>query len=101
MAQHLPRQLKVSSGAGGPEVVQHHRLAVARRLRQTNVPTNDRVEDLPWKIAIDLFTNLERKAGPAVEHREDDALDVEAAVQPFANRLHRRQESSRTSGRAG
>src|SRR4030095_11065424 len=68
MAQHLPCQLQVSSGAGGPEVVQHHRLAVARRLRQTNIPRNDRVEDLPGKVAIDFFADLDRKACPAVEH---------------------------------
>src|SRR5262245_63081475 len=69
MAQHLPCQLQVSSGAGGPEVVQHHRLAVARRLRQTNVPRNDRVKDLSGKEAIDFFSDLEREASPAVEHR--------------------------------
>src|SRR5262245_35053837 len=96
MAQHLPCQLQVSGGAGGPEVLQHHRLAVARRLRQTNVSRNDRVEDLPWKIAIDLFTDLERKASPAVEHCEDDALDVEAGVQPLSNQLHRLEEVSQT-----
>src|SRR4029434_164171 len=67
MAQHLPCQLQVSSGAGGPEVVQHHRLAVARRLRQTNVPRDDRVEDLSGKVAIELFADLESEARTGVE----------------------------------
>src|SRR4029450_3954772 len=96
MTQHLPCQLQVSSGAGGPEVVQHHRLAVARLLRQTNVPRNDRVEDLSGKVAIDFFADLERKACPAVEHREHDALHVEAGVQPLSNQLHRLEEVSQT-----
>src|SRR5262245_16613724 len=94
MAQHLPRQIQVSSGTGGPEVVQHHRLAVARRLCQTNVPRNDRIEDLPGKVAIDLFADLERQAGSAVEHGEHDALDIEARVQPLSNEFHRLEEVS-------
>src|SRR4030095_3775117 len=85
MAHHLPCQLQISSGTGGPEVVKHHRLAVARRLRQTDVPRNDRIEDLSGKVSIDLVANLEREARPAVEHREHDALDVEAGVQPLSN----------------
>src|SRR5207247_4372649 len=72
MAQHLPCQLEVSSGAGRPEIVKHHRLAVARRLRQTNVPRNDRIEDLPGKVSIDLFPDLERETCPAVENRSQD-----------------------------
>src|SRR5882724_11372665 len=96
MAQHLPCQLEVSSGAGGPEIVKHHRLAVARRLRQTNVPRNDRIEDLPGKVSIDLFADLERETCPAVEHGEYDALDVEAEVQPLSHQLHRLEEVSET-----
>src|SRR4030095_16055061 len=96
MAQHLPCQIQVSSRTGGPDVVQHHRLAVARRLRQTNVPRNDRIEDLSGKVAIDLFADLERQAGPSVEHSEHDALDGEARIQPLLNELHRLQEVSQT-----
>src|SRR5262245_44049615 len=94
MAQHLPGQIEVSSRTGGPDVVQHHRLAVARRLSQTNVPRNNRIEDLPGKVAIDFFADLERQAGPAVEHGEHDALDIEARVQPLSNELHRLEEVS-------
>src|SRR6266850_1213326 len=96
MAQHLPCQLEVSSGAGGPEVVKHHRLAVARRLRQTNVPRNDRIEDLSRKVSLDLFADLEREARPAVEHRQHDAPDLEAGVQPLSNQLHSLEEVSQT-----
>src|SRR5262245_65684954 len=85
MAQHLPGQIEVSSGTGGPDVVQHHRLAVARRLCQTYVPRNDRIEDLPRKVAIDLFADLERQAGPAVEHGEHEALDNQGRLKPRHN----------------
>src|SRR5262249_33042451 len=96
MAQHLPCQLQVSSGAGGPEGVQHHQLAVARRLRQTNVPRNDRVKYLSGKEAIDFFSDLEREASPAVEHREHDALHVEAGIQPLPDQLHCLEKVSQT-----
>src|SRR3990172_7064004 len=87
MSQDLPREFEVRERAARPEVVEHHRLAVARRLGETHIAGDDGIEDLTREVAMDLVANLEREAGPAVEHRQHDALDFEPGVQALAHEL--------------
>src|SRR5207245_3538165 len=88
MIQHLPSQFEVCRGATGFEIVKHDRPAVAWRFRDANVPWNDRVEDLPWEISVDLVADLEGEARTAVEHREHDPQQIESGVELLPNKLH-------------
>src|SRR5438132_5318283 len=87
MPENLPREFEMCDRPARPQVVQHHGLAVARRLREPHVARNHRVEDLAREIAVHLVADLERQAGPAMEHREHDALDREALIQALADEL--------------
>src|SRR5262252_1827008 len=88
MVQDLPSQFEVRNGAAGLEVVQHDRSSVAGRLRKTDIARNDRVKHLPWEISVDLLTDLEREACPAVEHREQDSQKVESGIELVSDELH-------------
>src|SRR5881628_3305071 len=68
MSQDLLCQLEVGKGAIGSHVVEHDRAPVTRRLSEENVARDDRLEDLPGEIPVNLIANLEGKAGPAVKH---------------------------------
>src|SRR5882724_201611 len=85
MPENLPREFEICDRPARPQIVQHHGLAVARRLREPHVARNHRVEDLAREIAVHLVADLERQARPAIEHREHDALDREARVQALAH----------------
>src|SRR5438874_6464752 len=75
MFEHLSREVQIGHGTAGPQIMQHHRLAVARRLAEPDVAWNDRLEDFPGEIAMDLIADLERQTRAAIKHREHDALD--------------------------
>src|SRR5262249_35605283 len=97
MVQHLPSQFEVRDGATRPQIVKHDRPAVAGRFREADVAWNDRVEHLPWEIAIDLFADLKREARSPIEHREQDPEKVESGVQLFPHELHGLLEEMRQS----
>src|SRR2546422_11131992 len=88
MIQDLPCQFEVGCGTAGPEIMKHHRLAMAGRFREPNVPRNDRVEHLPGKVAIHLVADLERETRPTIEHREHDAFDVQDRKSTRLNSSH-------------
>src|SRR5437868_12570495 len=78
MLYHLSHEVQISDGAAGSQVMEHHRFAVARRLAEPDVARDHRLKDLAREIAMDLVADLQREARPAVEHRENDALDRES-----------------------
>src|SRR5688572_4658476 len=88
MLEHLPGELQIREGAAGAKIMEHHRLAVARRLRETDIARDHRVEDLAGKVPVDLVANLLRHARPAVEHRQDDAFNTESWIEALADELH-------------
>src|SRR3989338_4619506 len=88
MSQDLPREFEVRERAARLEVVEHHRPAVTRGLREAHVAGDDGIEDLTREVAVDLVADLEREARSAVEHRQHDALDLESRVQALAHELH-------------
>src|SRR5262245_18997495 len=67
--------------------MQHYRTPMTGRLREPDVPRDDRLEDLTGKEPLKLVTDLERKTSPSIEHREQDAHDVETGVQPLTDEL--------------
>src|SRR3990172_11890544 len=81
MGQDLPCEIEVRERAARPEIVEHDRLAVARRFGQAHVARDDGVEDLAREVAVDLVADLEREARPAVEHPHYDFLHIEPRVE--------------------
>src|SRR5439155_12306704 len=94
MVQHLPGQFEIGGGAAGPQIVEHHGLAVARSFTEPDVAWNQGLEDFFWKVPVNLVANLERQAGPPVEHRQDNARDAESPIQALAHELHGLEEVS-------
>src|SRR5688572_6257274 len=88
MLEHLPGKLQIREGAAGAKIMEHHRLTVARRFRETDVARDHRVEDLAREVTMDLLANLLRHARPAVEHRQHDAFNTESWVEALADELH-------------
>ena len=70
---------EVALGARAAQVVQQHRLAVARRLGQPHVARHRRLEDLVAEVLGDLGADLVGQVHAAVEHREHHAVDRERA----------------------
>jgi hypothetical protein len=65
---------------------------VARRLGDPDVAWDDGVEDLVPEVPLDLGSDLERQARPAIEHREDDPLDRQPGVRPAPHEVERLHE---------
>src|SRR2546425_2155593 len=92
MREDLLCQFEVRDGSAGAEVMEHHRLAVARGFAEADVPGDHRVEDLPREVALDLVPDLEREARPPLEHGQDDAQDPELGIQPLTHELDRLEQ---------
>src|SRR5438094_9124396 len=80
MLQHLPREFEIGDSAAGAEIVQHDRLAVARRFAEPNVAWNHCLENFAWEVTTDLVAHLKRETCPTIEHREHDPLDRQPCV---------------------
>ena len=71
---------EVALRARAAQVVEQHRLAVARRLGQPDVARHGGLEDLVAEVLRDLGAHLVREVHAAVEHREQHAVDREVRV---------------------
>ena len=69
------------------KIVEHHGLAVARRLAEPDVSWDDGFEDLTREVAMDFLADLHGHAGPTIEHGQHDPADVERRIQPLPNEL--------------
>src|SRR5215475_5701646 len=67
--------------------MQHYGAPMTGCLRQPDVPRDDGLKDLTGKEPLNLVTDLERETRPPIEHREQDAHDVEIRVQSLADEL--------------
>ena len=79
-ADHLARERQVRQRAARILVVQQHRLAEARRLGQPHVARNDRAEHLVAEMLDQLRRDFVREVVPRVEHRAQDALELELRI---------------------
>src|SRR5262247_4083264 len=87
MLENLPRQFEVGDSAAGAQVVEHHRLAVTRRLAEPDIAWNDSFEDLAGEVSMDFLADLQGHAGAPVEHCEHDAAHAEHRVEPLSHEL--------------
>src|SRR5712691_8700752 len=87
MSEYLRCQLEVRDSSLRTEIMKHHRFSVARSFRKSNVPRDDRFEDLSWKILLNFGADLQGQARPAVEHRQDDSRDSKAWIEPLPDEL--------------
>src|SRR5882724_1045781 len=83
MGQYLLGQLKVGCRSGGPEVVEHDRLAMAWRLGDSYISRNDGLHDLPTQMTLDFGLYLGRQACAAIEHRQHHAFYFEGRIELF------------------
>ena len=67
--------------------MEHHGLAVARRLAEPDVAWDDGLEDLAREVAMNFLSDLNRHARPPIEHGEHNTADLEIGVQPLPNEL--------------
>ena len=75
-----PARVDICGSAARLHVVEHHRLAVARRLRQPHVARDTVWKTFSWKNSrTSRATCCQVRA--LVVHREEDAVDVERGVE--------------------
>src|SRR4029453_5026844 len=74
MSKYLLGQLKVGCRSGGPEVVEHDRLTMARSLCDSYISRNDGLHDLATQMTLDFGLHLGREACAAIEHRKHHAF---------------------------
>src|ERR1051326_1524177 len=74
------------------DVVEQRRLPVARALAQAHVARDDGVKQQLGKMLADLVGDLVREVVPDIEHREQDAFEMEAGVQLALDELDRLEE---------
>ena len=79
--QELLRQGQVGVSTPGPDVVQENRLAVTRRLAQSDVAGHDRFVDLVAEHRADFIHDLLGQIGAFVEHRHQHAVDRQIWVE--------------------
>ena len=72
--QKLSGQLEVRFCASRSRIVQCHRFAVARRLRQPHIAGNHGLVEHVAKILAKRFSHLLRQVGAIVIHRQEHAL---------------------------
>ena len=70
-------------------VVELHGLAVARGFAQPHVAHDHRLVDLVGEVFLHLSADLRGQLRAAVEHRKEEAVDLELGVQAFADRSDR------------
>src|SRR5574341_1553155 len=87
IADDLLGKFQVALRPAGPDVVEDHRLAVARGLGEGNVPVNDRRIHLVPEILSDLLRHLLRQVVPGVVHGEKHAFDGQFGIQVLFDEL--------------
>src|SRR5215475_4942602 len=87
MTKHLPREIEIRYCARRAKIVEHDRLAVARRLGDPNVSRNDRREDLVAEMLLYFPLDLACQARPAIKHGEYDAFHSKLRIQPLAHEI--------------
>src|SRR5438876_10597371 len=73
MSDHLASKVEICDRAAGSQIVQHHRLAVARGLGEPDVAWNTRLEDFARKVTVHLVAYPvceTRGAGEARYHHD-------------------------------
>src|SRR5207244_888912 len=78
----LHRHLPVGVGSGGATVVGDRGQSVARSLGETHRARDRRAEDELAEVAPYFLLDLLREPRPPVDHREKDAADAEARIEP-------------------
>src|SRR5688572_13632304 len=91
-AQELLGERNVRLDAARPDVIEDARLAVARRLREADVPWNHGLADLPREVLSHFFGHLMAQVVAGVEHGQEDAVEGEALVQRPPNEVDRLQQ---------
>src|SRR5262245_37030760 len=81
MTKHLPREIEIRYCARRAKIVEHDRLAVARRFRDPNVSWNDRRQDLVAEMLLHFPLDLARETRPAIEHGQHDTFHSELGIQ--------------------
>src|SRR5690606_4375219 len=84
---NLKGRLEVARRPTGARVVGHHRLAVARRLRDPDVPRNDGGEHTVPEVGADVLLHRIRQAGAPVVHGEEDGGHLERRVEVVLHEL--------------
>src|SRR5882724_7145480 len=83
MCDHLSGEIEIGRGASRLEVVQHDGLPMARSLAKPYIPRDYRGHYLISQVPLRFSADLASQAGPAIEHRQDDAFYHEGWVQPL------------------
>ncbi len=82
----------IRSGTHRVGRIARDRLAVARRLRQPDVPRDDGLVDPVPEVAANLGGDVGRKLRPRVVHRQDDPLDREVGIEVVADEFEGRKQ---------
>ena len=69
-------------------VIKKDRLTVAGRFREADIPRNPRPVDLLPEMASNLRFHLTSEVVSLVDHRENDALDLEARIELGLHEIH-------------
>src|SRR3990170_5868076 len=93
MADDLLGKVKVALGHPRPDIVQQHRLAVARRLGERHIAVNDGGVDFVAEIFAHFLRHLVGQVVPAVVHGEEHAFDGKVGVQVLLDELDGVHES--------
>src|SRR5262245_19344350 len=86
------RERAIGFGTAGLGVVEDDRHAVARRFAEPDVARDDGAEDFLLEKIPDVARDLLTQVRALVEHREQDAVDVEPGVEGRTNAAHRADE---------
>src|SRR5690606_23324438 len=88
----LPSELAVGVRAVVRRRVARDRLGGDRRVGELHRAPDDGVQQLVPEGLMDAFDHLARVQGARVEHRRDDAVEVQPGVEPVAHLLDRLDE---------
>ena len=80
--QKFPGERAVSFGAAAARVVFEDAFAETRRFAQANAARDDRIINLRAKMFAHLRHDLRAQLGSAIEHRHQDAAELEPCITP-------------------
>ena len=78
---HFGREPQIRIAAGAFQVIDQHRLAVGRRLRDAHVARDHRVVDFRAHEFAHVRDHLVRQIVAGIEHGEHDAVDRESRIE--------------------
>src|SRR5690554_6373982 len=88
--EELTRKIHVAIRAARRRIIKDDGLAIRRRLGQPHIPRDDRAIDM--EMSPDFISHLIGEVIPRVEHRQQDAVNIERRVQRGAHTLNRIDE---------